>query len=875
MHFTIHTNTKATMCHLSIILFFLYAVSSVTSLPIISQPLENNPDHLVWEALLTIDTRYADQDKTRKIPKSIFITPNLNESKISCMPGHKLGPDGKCYKTLNIDPLDILKTQIASLFGQNRNKTTTPVVDYDEEYDYSDYGDSTESINNKYEVPLSLGFADDHRPSVVASPSQQQHANQHQSVITDDHKIILGDVISDREPFLEQQQQKPFLIDPIHILTTSTTSTTTPSTTTTTTITTTTNAPITTRAASTTTSTATAELTEPNLESTTTTTETPSSSSSTSEPTIIIVTEPNILVRSSTISDDSIVSTISNNNQVRTVPVEGSTESATAATLNDLLLLNTTTDTTEAVNLTPTILDDIFVDATNSSVLTTETPLIADANLNRTDDKKLETIDHLTLSSITPSQEFTLDDSNIDGLVASASSIYATTADKNADDEEPLSSENSVNGIFDAGDYTAEQIETLPYNRKSDRLTDESNSVDRIALIQNGTLRATTTEDGLLVQTTTETISASSLLPPFSSSSSISMVPLLALALRTDDANENREPMPINVASSTINDDQYEQASTEIHLAPTSESSKKSNIYEYITAEAAEAAELLPNTEVPLIMEAISTQSPIITTSKTTSPLSLLPSITEPNITQDTDDLETENSDYRDDEDKLDFTTTPINEDIEIIRRMDSYRDDDGGIGVGAETEEANLNAQLVDESFFQGSNMMLLANMENDTSTQTTNDSSETGISTITPPEITTDVNMTELDADDDTTTITDQSPTIIKSTTYEHLMDSLVESGRNSHIAGLRPDQGSSQSGNGMKNHSESGFFHSENGAEINPVTAEAATESSTVLPSSTTRATQPSVREMTEKSDVNIKLGINCYLKNYLKHFYIMCT
>lgn len=157
---------------LKILLLVLYSVSLVTSLPIISKPLENNPDHLVWEALLTIDTRNIDPDKTRKVPKSIFITPNLNESKISCPNGHKLGPDGKCYKTLNIDPLDILKTQIASLF--NRNRTT---VEYDE-YDYSDYSESTESMSGdaagtigQYDVPLSLGFADEQQPSSSRFPT--------------------------------------------------------------------------------------------------------------------------------------------------------------------------------------------------------------------------------------------------------------------------------------------------------------------------------------------------------------------------------------------------------------------------------------------------------------------------------------------------------------------------------------------------------------------------------------------------------------------------------------------------------------------------------------------------------------------------------
>lgn len=175
---------------LKLLPLILYTASLITSLPIISKPLENNPDHLVWEALLTIDTRNIDPDKTRKVPKSIFITPNLNESKITCPTGHKLGPDGKCYKTLNIDPLDILKTQIASLF--NRNRTT---IEYDE-YDYSDYSESTESMNGdaagtiaQYDVPINLRFPDEQRPSASRFPTR---------VIKDESKIMLN---YDEQPF--------------------------------------------------------------------------------------------------------------------------------------------------------------------------------------------------------------------------------------------------------------------------------------------------------------------------------------------------------------------------------------------------------------------------------------------------------------------------------------------------------------------------------------------------------------------------------------------------------------------------------------------------------------------------------------------------
>lgn len=166
------------------ILLCMYMVSLASSLPIISKPLEDNPDHLVWEALLTIDTHRSDSDKTRKIPKSIFITPNLNESKGNCAPDHKLGPDGRCYKTLQIDPLLMLKKQIESLLKNNRTATT----EYEDDYDYSEYGESTESMNSngQYTVPLSLGFGSDNR---IPQQTQQTTFPNLNRVVKDDSHV--------------------------------------------------------------------------------------------------------------------------------------------------------------------------------------------------------------------------------------------------------------------------------------------------------------------------------------------------------------------------------------------------------------------------------------------------------------------------------------------------------------------------------------------------------------------------------------------------------------------------------------------------------------------------------------------------------------
>lgn len=144
----------------------------VSALPIISKPLDANPDHLVWEAL-SADTRNTDPNKVRKIPKSIFITPNLNTSKISCPPGMRLSSDGKCLQSIQIDHLEILKQQIQQL---TKNDTTDLPADFDYEYgDEHDDGGGGGGSSSMYAVPpLSLGFSDERRPPPYPSRIVQQ-----------------------------------------------------------------------------------------------------------------------------------------------------------------------------------------------------------------------------------------------------------------------------------------------------------------------------------------------------------------------------------------------------------------------------------------------------------------------------------------------------------------------------------------------------------------------------------------------------------------------------------------------------------------------------------------------------------------------------
>lgn len=147
---------------LQLVLLLLYAIGLASTLPITSTPLEDNPDHLAnWDAHLTFaDNRnyggYEYEYEVRKIPKSIFITPHLNES--TCPPGYRLASDGKCrpVNNINLDPDDILKTQLLGFLGQTTNNK--PSVDYSDDYEYDESPQDTQ--NGPYHVPLSVSFGD-------------------------------------------------------------------------------------------------------------------------------------------------------------------------------------------------------------------------------------------------------------------------------------------------------------------------------------------------------------------------------------------------------------------------------------------------------------------------------------------------------------------------------------------------------------------------------------------------------------------------------------------------------------------------------------------------------------------------------------------
>lgn len=117
-------------------------VALAAGLPITSKPLDNNPDHLTWEAAwLSGDSRgVGSGGKAKKItPKSIFIAPQLNGFNGSlCPPDMKVDYNGKCIQVVNINPADIVLTKLQSLLGDGGGASNIGgSEDYDYEYDTS------------------------------------------------------------------------------------------------------------------------------------------------------------------------------------------------------------------------------------------------------------------------------------------------------------------------------------------------------------------------------------------------------------------------------------------------------------------------------------------------------------------------------------------------------------------------------------------------------------------------------------------------------------------------------------------------------------------------------------------------------------------
>ncbi|GAB0087808.1 hypothetical protein DMENIID0001_021600 [Sergentomyia squamirostris] len=116
-----------------------YLLAEVAPLPVTSQPLASNPDHLAWEAWLTVDSRNPfNTDMTRKItPKSIFIAPNFRNESLPCPPGFKIDHRGQCIRIVSIDPNDLLANRLQSILASTNLQT-----DDEDIYDYDAYDTS-------------------------------------------------------------------------------------------------------------------------------------------------------------------------------------------------------------------------------------------------------------------------------------------------------------------------------------------------------------------------------------------------------------------------------------------------------------------------------------------------------------------------------------------------------------------------------------------------------------------------------------------------------------------------------------------------------------------------------------------------------------
>uniref|UniRef100_U5EXA8 Putative secreted mucin n=1 Tax=Corethrella appendiculata TaxID=1370023 RepID=U5EXA8_9DIPT len=184
------TNLKILQMHLTLFLL-CSCFYFINSLPITSKPLDNSPDHLTWETWLSGDVKQTSSENggKRKITKSIFITPNLNNiTAPSCPPGYKID-NGKCIQIVNINQVDILVTRLQSLLSSSNHNNhgigngEDEVIDEGEFYDYSSEAEESDGplqIN----LPLSISIPDDPPPVIPLALQDDRH---HYYDTTDHH----------------------------------------------------------------------------------------------------------------------------------------------------------------------------------------------------------------------------------------------------------------------------------------------------------------------------------------------------------------------------------------------------------------------------------------------------------------------------------------------------------------------------------------------------------------------------------------------------------------------------------------------------------------------------------------------------------------
>lgn len=141
------------VCHLTCIL----------SLPITSQPLASNPEHLTWDAWQMPENsgRHPDHKAKKITPKSIFITPNFQTSPShTCPPDHKLDSNKRCIQIVKINEDELLANRIQALLGQTTSQSANEATDGEGDggdlYDY-DY-EEEDGENGPFQLNLPLTF---------------------------------------------------------------------------------------------------------------------------------------------------------------------------------------------------------------------------------------------------------------------------------------------------------------------------------------------------------------------------------------------------------------------------------------------------------------------------------------------------------------------------------------------------------------------------------------------------------------------------------------------------------------------------------------------------------------------------------------------
>lgn len=146
-----------------ILIIIVCHLNYIFSLPITSQPLASNPEHLTWDAWQMPENsgRHPDHKAKKITPKSIFITPNFQTSAShNCPPDHKLDSNNRCIQIVKIDEDELLANRIQALLGQTTSQAANLATDGGEDggdlYDY-DY-EEEEGDNGPFQLNLPLTF---------------------------------------------------------------------------------------------------------------------------------------------------------------------------------------------------------------------------------------------------------------------------------------------------------------------------------------------------------------------------------------------------------------------------------------------------------------------------------------------------------------------------------------------------------------------------------------------------------------------------------------------------------------------------------------------------------------------------------------------